>query len=377
MDRRKFIGTSVAAGAAACLGGGLMTSCGKGKEAKKIKVIPQTFRAPDGDIRGLYIMLGYNMWCQWPTEMMGDDMEAAVKLLPDAKHPDYILRCKDEYWREVVDHAAEKGINFLVVDLGEGLFFPSHPELAVEGSWSVGKMQEEIKRLNALGMEVIPKLNFSTMHNGWMKDYQHMVSSAPFYRMCEDVIKDACEIFGNPRFFHIGFDEEDSTGVRNQFSYVCQRGEENWWLDLLHIVRTVEANGARAMMWSDYGWDHPEFYERCPKTVVQCPWYYNDNCDGYDLETANPHAKKKIECFYNVAKAGFDVVGCGSNWVSLYKQRNGLLSDDVMGEIVKLSRKAVPGKQLLGTLVAPWDACDTPENVAHQISGINLYTDAL
>ena len=68
-------------------------------------------------------------------------------------------------------------------------------------------MQAEIQRLNSMGIEVIPKLNFSTTHNGWMGDYSHMVSSKPYYRMCEDVIRDVVEIFGHPRYFHIGLDE--------------------------------------------------------------------------------------------------------------------------------------------------------------------------
>jgi len=379
MDRRHFLGTA-ATGAAAL---GMMTIAPSvmaktfKNSGKSINALKQTFLAPLGDIRGLYIELGHNMWCQWPTEVMGSDLEATRKFLPEVKQPDFKLRCKDEYWKEVVDYAATKGINFLVVDLGEGLFFPSHPELAVPGSWSVEKMQKEILRLNSMGLEVIPKLNFSNTHNGWMKDYQHMVSSKPYYQMCKDVIADACKIFGNPRFFHIGFDEEDQYSLQKRFNYQMMRCGENWWQDFLYIVGQVESNGARACMWSDYGWDHPDFYSRCPKSVVQFPWYYDDNMNGYDAETAPDYVKKKILCYHELGKHGFDVVGCGSNWVSNYRKSVGANADEVMENIVKLTHMAVPSEHLLGYLTAPWDSCDTLEGVAHLKRGIDLLMDGI
>ena len=372
MDRRHFIGTAAAGAATLALRhvdafGGETPKAGK----SKIKSLRQTVQAPSGDIRALYIMIGHNMWCQWPTEPMGDDLEATRKFLPEVKQPDFELRCKDEYWKQVTDYAAGKGVNMIVADLGEGVFYPSHPELAVPGTWSVDKMQQEIKRLNALGMEVIPKLNFSNNHNGWMKDFQHMVSSRPYYRMCKDVLTDIYEIFGHPRFIHLGFDEEDNYALQKRFNYRMMRCGENWWQDFLYIVGTVENLGARAMMWSDYGWDHAEFYTRCPKSVVQCPWYYDDNMDGYDPEAIGNHAKEKVLCYYELGRNGFDVIGCGSNWVSNYRRGKGVNADEVMGEIIKLSRRAVPEKHLMGFLVAPWDSCDTSENVRHQLQGID------
>ena len=39
----------------------------------------------------------------------------------------------------------------VVMDLGEFLEYPSHPELAVKGSWSADRMRAEVKRLRAMG----------------------------------------------------------------------------------------------------------------------------------------------------------------------------------------------------------------------------------
>ena len=107
-------------------------------------------------IKALYVCIGYNMWCEWPTG--GFPRE----LLRERIRPDLKLRCKDELWRRGVDHAAAKGVNTLVVDLGEGVRYPSHPELAIEGSWSPEKLRREVERLRGLGVTPIPKLNFST-----------------------------------------------------------------------------------------------------------------------------------------------------------------------------------------------------------------------
>ena len=63
------------------------------------------------------------------------------------------------------------------VDVGEGLVYPSHPELVIEGSWSPDKLRAEVRRLRAMGVEAVPKLNFSTSHNGWLKQYRRMVST--------------------------------------------------------------------------------------------------------------------------------------------------------------------------------------------------------
>ena len=335
----------------------------------------QTFTAPTGNIRALYIMLGHNMWCDWPTQVMGEDLEEAVKCLPEKKRPDLELCTVDSLWRVVTDYAAEAGINMLVVDLGEGLEYPSHPELAVKGTWSVEKMQEEIRRLNGLGMEVVPKLNFSTTHNGWMKDYRHMVSSAPYYKMCSEVIADVVEIFGHPRFFHIGYDEEDP-GHTARFSYQVRRVNESWWRDFLYIVSEVESHGVRPWVWADNSWSNPEYLERCPKSVIQSNWYYDECHGGFDPATNNTSDHQRLIAFWDLEEAGFDQVPCGTNWVGHVRVREGVGADDVIGSLVEACRPVISKDHLYGFLMAPWTTC-TPEGLGQQIRGIDLFKEAL
>jgi len=378
MDRRKFIADSAIVAASLGLQGIVAPELGAAVKPRRraVPAISQTALAPLGDIRALYIMLGHNMWCDWPTELMGEDLAKASGFLPEIRRPDLYLKCNDDIWRKVTDHAAAKGINLLVVDLGEGLFYPSHPELAVEGTWSVEKMQKEIERLNSLGMEVVPKLNFSTTHNGWMKDYRHMISSQPYYRMCEDVIADVVEIFGHPRFFHIGYDEENE---RHQaiFNYCIYRKGESWWKDFLHIVSTVESHGARPWMWSDYGWDHPDFFERCPKSVIQQNWYYDEQYGGFDPATNTTSDYKRLVEFEALDKAGFDQVPCGTNWSGIVRRRLKTGADDVIGKLVDYGRRTISKERLQGFMMAPWVRCETQEHLEIQLKGIDLFSDAL
>ena len=94
-------------------------------------------------------------------------------------------------------------------------------------------------------MEPVPKLNFSAGHNAWMKEYRRMMGTALYRRVCADVVADVVEVFGHPRFFHIGYDEE-TAGHQKRFEYIVVRNGEAWWTDFLAVVDAVERGGARA-----------------------------------------------------------------------------------------------------------------------------------
>ena len=377
MNRKDFIFQTAAALAAMGIG----VSCSKPKENKIPKTDPQSVAVEMGNIRSLLLHLGSNMWCDYPTVLMGAPKpESAASL--DVK-PEYKLVWSDEVWRKITDRAVSAGINMIVIDLGEGLFYPSHPELAIEGTWSVEKMRAEIKHLNGQGIEVVPKLNFSTTHNGWMGDYSHMVSSKPYYQMCEDVIRDVVETFGNPRFFHIGFDEERAPFQESEkFQYICTRKGEYWWKDFLHIVNTVEKHGARAWMWSDYGWASEEFFERCPKSVIQQNWFYDESYGGFDIATNTTTDAKILKTFLKLDEAGFDQVPCGTNWVGWKRRELGVGADDVMGKLVKFGKENISKEHLMGFMMTTWEIYAWPkmtreEHIQKILDGIDIMAEAM
>lgn len=361
LDRRDFIKTAgMAAGAA-------LAGCASAPRASS--PVP-----PDGGIRSVLLHLGYNMWCDWYPEDF--DMSKISNGLPDKK-----LRCDDGIWRAATGHMVKKGMNQLVVDVGEGLVYPSHPELAIEGSWSPEKLAGEVDRLRSLGLEVIPKLNFSTTHSGWMKHYRRMVSTPQYYRLCEDLLGDLNEIFGRPRYIHIGCDEEDAAWHllhSKSRLYVLARRGEMWKYDFLHLVNTIEGLGARAWAWSDYGWDHPDFIEWCPKSVLLSNWYYDEGLGGFDLaNNAVAEDKKRLSQYSQLEAAGYDQVPCGTNWVGWKRKKTNVGADDVIGSLVKYGRKTISAKHLKGFMMAPWKPCSNAEDLAFINRGVDLFAAAV
>ena len=120
-------------------------------------------QAEERMIWGLMIQLGHNMWGEEP--LYGDPPSDKADKYAQPRN-----RTDRKLWNEVTAYAAKKGVNLLLIDLGEGLVYPSHPELAVEGSWTPEEMKKELARLRELGLEPVPKLNFSTTHDAWLKD---------------------------------------------------------------------------------------------------------------------------------------------------------------------------------------------------------------
>ena len=101
--------------------------------------------------------------------------------------------------------------------------------------------------------------------------------------MCEDVIRDVVEIFDNPRFFHLGYDEETFVAQRD-CRYVVLRQGTMWWHDFLWFVKVIEKSGCRPWMWSDYAWHHKaEYLKYMPKSVLQSNWYYDKSFDPVKL----------------------------------------------------------------------------------------------
>ena len=223
----------------------------------------------------------------------------------------------------------------IVIDLGDGVKYKSHPEIAVENAWSTGRLRDEIKRLRDMGLEAIPKLNFSTCHDAWLGPYSHLVSTDKYYAVCKNLIAEVCDLFNKPRFFHIGMDEENaSLQRRKEYAVIRQHGL--WWRDLNFYVDEVERSGSRAWMWSDYVWEHADaFYKNMPKKVLQSNWYYRAEF-GPDL----PRVKEYIR----MADEGFDEIPTMSNWTTPENITRG----------VAFCQKYVRKEHLLGFLVTPW-----------------------
>jgi hypothetical protein len=243
---------------------------------------------------------------------------------------------------------SDVGMNMMVIDLGEAVKYKSHPELAAEGAWSHGRMREELNKLRDLGIEPIPKLNFSAGHDAWLKEYNRMLSTKKYYEVCGDLINEVCDLFDGPRFFHMGYDEEGAYNQRRN-SMVIVRQHELWWHDFNWFVETIEKNKVRPWMWSDYAWNHPEeFWAKMPKSVLQSNWYYNTEFARYPNGFEDSEVGKKVEAYIStyvrLEEHGFDQVPTGSNW----NRRNNF------GETVKFCKQHISPERLKGFMQTPW-----------------------
>ena len=274
---------------------------------------------------GILLHISYNMWC---------DRDAPERDLTHYSYrPD--LQFDEAVWDALLPQLVAAGINTVVLDLGDAILYDSHPEIAVEGAWTPAKLRQELAKLRSMGLEPLPKLNFSTAHDAWLGPYSRQVSSEPYYAVCRDLISEVIDLFDGPRLFHLGMDEETARHQRH-YQYLVIRQYGLWWHDLLLLVDEVERGGARSWVWSDYAWDHPElFYARMPKSVLQSNWYYG-KAFGPDLE--------RVRTYDELEQHGYDQVPTGSNWVT----------PDNYPDTVRYCRDRIDPGRLKGFLQTVW-----------------------
>jgi hypothetical protein len=336
MDRRTFLKDSgkftVAAASSGLLAGNNMVQAAKNCAEGKM-------------IWANLVHLGYNMWSDRVLDSWTDDPNIIKNVVA---HP--YVRCDMSLWNDIAKRMSEVGMNMMVIDLGEAVKYKSHPELAAEGAWDHKRMRMELNKLRDLGIEPIPKLNFSTGHDLWLKQYHRMVSSPKYYEVCKDIIDEVCEIFDAPRFFHMGYDEETARNQR-KFSYVVVRQHELWWHDFNFFVETVLKNKARPWIWSDFAWkNHEAFYEKMPHSVLQSNWYYGTDFhkypDKFGKSEGEQHMATRIKTYVDLEKAGFDQVPTGSNFY--YEDSENFL------QTVDFCKEHISAERLKGFMQTPW-----------------------
>jgi hypothetical protein len=195
-------------------------------------------------IWGNLLHLSYNMW---------NDRECAENPLYWAARDTLLF--DRTLWDDLLVQMAEAGFNMVVIDLGDGVHWQSHPEIAVQGAWTTGELKAELDKMRALGLEPIPKLNFATAHDAWLKEYSRMVSTPVYYQVCADLIAEASVLFDTPRLFHLGMDEETAENQK-LYNMCIVRQHELYWHDFHFLVEQVEKAKVRPWIWSDYVWNN-------------------------------------------------------------------------------------------------------------------------
>lgn len=188
------------------------------------------------------------------------------------------LQFDQEVWDEIVDESAKAGINMLIIDIGAGIMFPSHPELTLPNAWTQKKLRDELKKCRDKGIRLIPKLNFSATHDNWLGEYSKMLCTSVYYKVCADLIKDAYELFEHPEYIHIGMDEETALHAsREKDTLAMFRTGRQWYHDIRFLVDCVQGTGAKPLMWRWPLFTNPELYKEYfdADEIILMPFNYN------------------------------------------------------------------------------------------------------
>lgn len=244
-------------------------------------------------------------------------------------------------WDALLNHMADSGMNMVIIDLGDGVQYESHPEIAVKNAWPIDKLKSELYKIRKLGIEPIPKLNFAATHDAWLGEYARMVSTRKYYEVCRDLIREVIDLFDTPRFFHIGMDEETAKHQINK-QYAVLRQHDLWWNDLYFYINEIESKGVRSWVWSDFGWYNPEvFFEKMPKSVLQSNWYYGSR---FDLSEMEDSSKIYLGFYDKLNEYGYNQIPTGSNFTN----------DSNIGGLVKYCKENINNENLLGFMMTSW-----------------------
>jgi len=215
-----------------------------------------------------------------------------------------------QLWNDALDKMAESGINMVVINLDDSVKWDSHPEISLKNAWTPQKLNSELEKIRKRNIEPIPMLNFSTSHDAWMGEYSRMVSSKKYYSVCRNLISETIDIFGKPRFFHLGMDEESAQHQASRYDFALVRQFDLWWHDLYFYIDEIEKKGTRSWIWSDYYWNHPdEFLKKMPKSVLQSNWYYGGDFD--DPFFMSERDQTVVKAYIDLDLQGYDQMPTG------------------------------------------------------------------
>ncbi|MCC6441907.1 MAG: beta-N-acetylhexosaminidase [Armatimonadetes bacterium] len=354
------------------------------EEGYALAVTPQWVVVAGRDRPGTY-------WgAQSLIQMLGFD-EAGRIVIPSARIEDYpALRYRGVHLIPDRDSLAVHGkmierilarykINQIVLEC-EYAKWDSHPE--IHQPWAISK--EDLKKLAEIArehfMEVNPLIQ-SLGHCEWIfkggqnldiaedknNPYAYCPSHPRSYDFIFSAMDEAVELFGHPRFMHIGHDEVSMIG---QFpSPDCKkcRGKSEGDLfiqDTLKLYEHLKAKGVKTMMWGDMllaiG-EAPDAYnaktleeaqrrrDALPKDIAIADWHY---------AAAREYPNVAI-----LQREGFEVIGC--TWDS--------------HENILWFARAVAKEKARGLLQTTWAGYygvkDEIKNALHQISAYIVAAD--
>ena len=301
------------------------------------------------------------------------------------------LHWDEEVWDMILDGAVDSGLNTIIIDVNNAVEFASHPEIAAPDAWSKARVKKEIERCRALGITLIPKLNFSSAHSMWLGEYYRMTSTPTYYKVCRDLITEVYEMFDSPAYIHLGMDEESLQYLKTRDYILCRQGEL-FWHDLRFLVDCVKSTGAMPWIWSSPLFDHPEEFKKHfdPKEMVISPYHYN----AIRREHWTPiTSRSEYQVYYNegeYANMGIEFVEQDPFLVKFMEVAIPLMKEGYLyapsvsvfnrcpyntSDVIEYFRDNAPDDQIYGYVTAPWFST-TKKNVDYFKESFDLIKEA-
>lgn len=338
--RRNFIKQLGAVGLAATVPSPLFAMNREEKQTKK-----------DALIWANLIHLSFNMWQDFTPDKYKTDTYPShfdeKQVIDWAHHHQPHLTCEEPAWDSVIEKMAASGLNMAVIDLGDGVQYESHPEISVKNAWTHQHLKKKLQQMRAMGIEPIPKLNFSAGHKTWLGPHRFGISSDTYYTVCKNLIDEVVDIFDSPRFFHLGMDEETCSHQSANRHTVVRKGDL-WWHDFYYLVDQVERHNVRSWIWSDNVWrNKEEFLRKMPKSVLQSNWNYEER--GFTFTDDSQPNDALAQAFIDLEEHGFDQIPTGSLWLNRQWINYGNIE-----RLVRHTKQIVQPKRLKGFMQTVW-----------------------
>ena len=301
----------------------------------------------DKKIWACLLHLSYNFWVEYSTPS------------PFRGYRPY-LQLSENLWSDAAKKMVKEGMNMVLIDLGDGVKYESHPEIAVNNAWTTKRLRQELAKFREMGLEPIPKLNFAAGHDTWLGKYSRMVSTDTYYGVCGDLIEEVVDLFDKPRLFHLGMDEENADDQK-YLNLAIIRQHDLWWHDFYFFIDQVEKRGCRSWIWSDYLWKNSAvFFKKMPKSVVQSNWYYGENFDDKLVP---------VKAYLDLESYGYEQIPTGG-----YYKKHGEGEKNILNT-VQFCKQHIADPRLLGFIQTFW-APTTEENREGILKAIELTGNA-
>lgn len=222
---------------------------------------------------------------------------------------------KKAYYIALLPWLAKWGYNLvhlhLTDDQGCALHFPSHPELATPGAFTVKEMRSFIARAADLGLAIMPEIEclghtrFITGH----PRYKHLAEpgTSGFNAICpaqrtthtmlRNILRDTAAIFDYP-VIHVGLDEVlfgNCPHCHRQFGKKIS-DDQRFAEHAVWVHQEVRNQNRRPAMWADHVVKNISMTSNFKRDVLMCHWSYHEE-----------YSASKADLLLD---AGFQVLAC-------------------------------------------------------------------